>query len=96
MPTILRDLKLALRVSIGEPRFAVVAATTLALGIGANTIIFGAVNAVVLKPVHYADPKQAGIHLVDLDFARGANYLPPRRRIGRRCPDWLAQRPRLY
>ena len=53
-----QDLKHALRALAAKPGFTVVTLLTLAIGIGGTTAIFGAVNAVLLRPLPYPQPDE--------------------------------------
>jgi len=48
----LSDLKLAFRKLAKSPGFALTAIATLALGIGANAVVFSVLNALVLRPIN--------------------------------------------
>ena len=61
-----RDLAVAARVLRKSPVFALTAALTIALGVGASTAIFSVTNAVLLRPLPYRDPDRLVVVCTDM------------------------------
>ncbi len=58
MRTLIQDIRYGVRMLLKNPAMTTVAALTLALGIGANTTIFSAVNGLMLRPLPVANAER--------------------------------------
>jgi len=58
MNTLMQDVRYALRAFTKNPGFTLAAILSLAIGIGANTSIFSVANALLLRPLPYADAER--------------------------------------
>jgi hypothetical protein len=73
-PMLLRDLSFAWRTLRRSPAFTIASVATIALGVGASTAIFSVANAVLLRPLPYANPDRlvlAGAELRKRDIKDG-------------------------
>jgi predicted permease len=73
MPTLVYDLRYALRQLRNSPGFSLIVVMTLALGIGANTAVFSVMNAVLMQLLPVSRPE--GLSYVHIG---GGQNQPPR------------------
>jgi predicted permease len=80
---LLADVRYGLRALRHNSMFTVVALLTIAIGIGANTAVFGVVNSVLLKPLNYPNSEQlVSLHQIApgapglADFENGLHLSP--------------------
>src|SRR4029077_18291274 len=71
METFIQDLRYGVRSFIRQPGFTAVAVLTLALGIGANTVIFSLVNALLLRPLPGVEDPDRILAVYTSDYSSG-------------------------
>lgn len=59
MPTLLQDIRFAVRTLLKSPAFSVAVIVTIALGVGATTAMWTVVDRVVLRPLPFAGSERA-------------------------------------
>lgn len=96
----LQDLRLAARALMKRPLFSAVVVLTLALGVGANTALFGVFRAVFLEPVDLPEPDELVVVMEAGSFgccgpASGPDYLDWRER-SRSFEELAALSPRTF
>ena len=79
---LVQDLRFAIRILRKSPGFTAVAVATLAVAIGANAVVFGVLNALVLRPLNVpqADSLYGTEYGVDTGFQSYPNYVDLRDR----------------
>jgi predicted permease len=70
-----QDVRLVIRQLLRSPGFTLLATLTLALGIGATTVIFSLVHAILLKPLPFPHPEELQA-IQTLQFPHGKKDLP--------------------
>jgi predicted permease len=72
METLWQDIRFGFRILLKSPAFTLVAALSLALGIGANTAVFSIINSSMLKPLPVEEPARM-VSVFTTDVGRPGN-----------------------
>lgn len=80
--TSIQDVRIGLRMLRKTPSFSTVAIVTLALAIGANAVVFGVIDALILRPLNVPQPETlyGTVYGADTGFQSYLNYLDLRDR----------------
>src|SRR5579862_9709725 len=71
-----QDIVYGFRMLLKKPGFTVVAALSLALGIGANTVIFSLINTTLLRPLPFPEAgRLVEVWSVPLDHKENYNWI---------------------
>ena len=82
----MRELRFAIRMLLKQPGFSLIAALTLALGIGATSAVFSLIQGVLLTPPPYQKPEQ--LMLVSAARTDGQKMESPRGWAAQQWMDW--------
>jgi predicted permease len=74
MASLLQDLRFSWRMARHRPLVTIVALASLAVGMGASTIVFSLLNAVLLRPLPLADPGALGLILERREAGMNHNF----------------------
>jgi predicted permease len=75
LDSLIQDVRLSLRVLRKSPGFTIAAVLTLALAIGANSVVFGVLNALVLRPLNVPDP--GSLYAIERGSDKAINHSYP-------------------
>ena len=81
-----RELRFAIRMLLKQPGFSLIAALTLALGIGATSAVFSLIQGVLLTPPPYQKPEQ--LMLVPTARTDGQKMDSPRGWAAQQWVEW--------
>ena len=87
MDSIMQDIRYAIRRLLGSPGFTATTVSIIALGIGASTAIFSAVNPILLEPLPYPHAHRLlTISYAGVEGSRAMQSRKPRRNRASRSP----------